>query len=143
MNFKTEEDTFYEDHYNGIRIVYRGKDGYINATNLCADFDNNSKPFYNFLKLDRWKEIQTNFYNVILGLWISTSLNNPENLIHIPAIYEIKKGKRFNVINRSYILADDLKTLCEENGLGAHYQSIITPKMKKFEWDRAWKPVMS
>ena len=101
LYFEKDSDKFYEDNYNGIRIICRESDGYINATILCSDYSD-LKHFRHFLLTEKWQEIQENFHDFI-GRKISYGLNCNGDLIKIPALYEVRKGKEYNSVNGYYI----------------------------------------
>jgi hypothetical protein len=62
--------------YNGVSIIYREKDKYINATKLCAD---GKRDFRTFKRGDRWKKIKE--------FWQKEACAN----LHMP-VYELRKN---------------------------------------------------
>ena len=79
LYFETKDgEKFYEDHYNGVHIIIREKDGYVNATKMC---DDNGKRFRNYIAIDEWKEIET-FYSSSDPRWNSSGV----------PLYELRRG---------------------------------------------------
>ena len=63
LYFETKDgEKFYEDHYNGVRIIVRESDGYVNATRIASD-NGKQKNFARFIESIRWKEISKAFIN--------------------------------------------------------------------------------
>jgi hypothetical protein len=69
-------ETFTIQTYNGISVMKRNKDGYINATKLCRG---GNKDFRTFLKTKRWSEIKACFEEENEGA-------------HFNAAYELRKN---------------------------------------------------
>ena len=66
--------------YNGISIVYRVSDNYVNAGKLCRDAH---KRIYNFTRREKWDEI--------VDYWIQNEQNKVGAFSSQPLI-ELKKG---------------------------------------------------
>ena len=83
LYFETADgERFYEDHYNGIRIIVRESDGYVNATKMCTD---NGRTFKYYIRWDRWKEIVSAFQEHVVDV-------NSH-----PPLIELSKGYSNNV----------------------------------------------
>ena len=50
---KSNDESFTRGTYNGISIIVREKDGFINATHMCNQF---SRRFRNILENKSWKQ---------------------------------------------------------------------------------------
>jgi hypothetical protein len=77
-------ENFMNSHYNGISILIREKDGYINVGKLCADFSKSSdvrRNYYGFKRGGRFKRLE--------NYWIN-HINNCQTKVD----YEIKGYKR-------------------------------------------------
>ena len=66
--------------YNGVSIIYRVNDGYINAGKLCRDA---GKRIFNFTRRDKWEEI--------VGYWLKNEQDEVGSEKRQPLI-ELKKG---------------------------------------------------
>ena len=71
-------EKFVNGSYNGISILIREKDGYVNATKLCNQF---RKEFRHIKRNQSWHE----FYNEFVKEYVGRD-KNPD------LIYELKKG---------------------------------------------------
>ena len=59
-------ETFTRADYNGVSILIRDKDGYINVTKIYKDNNINQSSFNRFMNSENWKEICENFKNNVL-----------------------------------------------------------------------------
>lgn len=56
----SNNEIFTRSDYNGVSILIRNKDNYINATKIAKD-NNKSHQISNYLKSEKWKEICNSF----------------------------------------------------------------------------------
>ena len=76
-DFVENKESFFYSHYNGISVMVRELDGYVNAGKLCSD---GKKDFYDFKRGKRFSKLKAH--------WNKTY--NPEGLI---LYYDIKGNK--------------------------------------------------
>ena len=60
---ESNNETFTRSDYNGVSILIRDKDGYINATKIAKDNDK-QKRLNEYFKSDKWKEICSIMKNI-------------------------------------------------------------------------------
>ncbi len=79
---ESNNETFTIGDYNGVSIIIRNKDNYINATEIAKD-NNKQKNFDKYFKSDKWNEICEAFKN---------SLPRNENNEKITLFYILREG---------------------------------------------------
>ena len=75
-SFIENNEKFIYSTYNGVTILVRESDGFINAGKLCTDAKEN---FYNFTRGKKWKQIM-DYYT------------NSEGNVNLRYLYNLKKG---------------------------------------------------
>lgn len=95
LYFETKDgEKFYEDHYNGVRIIIREKDSYVNATKIAAD-NGKQKNFARFLESHRWNDITITYRR---------SMGHLENEVTPQTITYILTGTEYdNRIRGTYV----------------------------------------
>lgn len=88
QNIVCNNEAFIKGTYNGINVIIRKKDGYINATKMCEQFN---KRFRKIFENHAWQA----FYNeFLIEYCVSPEMGEP--------IYELKKGYT-NEIRGTYV----------------------------------------
>ena len=62
-------ETFTRADYNGVSILIRDKDGYINVTKIYKDNNVSRQSFNTYMNSEKWKEICNNFKNNFLSVF--------------------------------------------------------------------------
>jgi hypothetical protein len=88
-------ETFTIGKYNGISILIRNKDNYVNAGKMCRD---TGKDFYGLKRYNKWNEI--------LKYW-----QKEETVNSLPPIYELRKG--YNKCKGIYVHKDLIHFVAE------------------------------
>ena len=88
-------ETFMKGTYNGVSIIYRVSDKYVNVSHLCNQA---GKKFYGFTRGKRWNEI--------LKYWIEN-----EGIANLPPVYEIHK--KYNKAQGIYVHSDLIHFVAE------------------------------
>ena len=81
---EVNSEYFTRSDYNGVSIIVRDKDGYVNATKIAKD-NNKQKNFDKYINSDKWKEICDNYTK--FGL--PKKIGRPDNCV---LFYVIKDG---------------------------------------------------
>ena len=120
--FESNGEQFTRSDYNGVNIIIRNKDGYINATKIAKD-NGKQKHLDRFINSDKWKEICEAYMNEAVKNSLPRFRGRPENSEKFDSFDSLNEQE----INLSYVI---------KSGTQEIYGTYVHPKLIHFvaEW---------